>query len=80
MHTPPFKNANRFIHLENLENRSAATDESVRYHVHVDLHQICCFTSGDGEVVADGGRIRVGAPCVMVIPAGATHGVLDVSR
>lgn len=70
----------RFVHLEDLEDRSAPSSWTIRPHVHADLHQIFYITAGGGELSADAERLRYRAPCIMVIPAGVVHGIAHIPQ
>jgi AraC family transcriptional regulator, transcriptional activator of pobA len=72
---PPRPVESRFVHLEDLEDRSRPSNWIIRAHSHADLHHIFHFTAGGGELIADGKSLRYEAPCIAVIPALTVHGI-----
>jgi AraC family transcriptional regulator, transcriptional activator of pobA len=64
----------RFVHLENLDDRSRPANWTIRPHVHLDLHHIFLVETGGGRAEADGQAVSFAAPCIVVVPAGVVHG------
>ncbi len=64
----------RFLHIEDLDYRSRPSDWEIRAHAHKGLHHVFHLTTGGGEVVAEGARISLAVPCILLIPAGFVHG------
>jgi AraC family transcriptional activator of pobA len=48
----------KFLHLEDLDDRSRPNDWNIRAHAHADLNQTIPFAG----------------PCLLLVPAGAVHG------
>ena len=63
-----------FLHLEPLSVRSRPSGWSIRLHRHADLNHLFLLTSGGGRIGTETGEISFVAPCLLLIPAGATHG------
>ncbi|MHC6226029.1 helix-turn-helix domain-containing protein [Pseudomonas sp. X10] len=62
------------LHVESISTRSGAYDWEIAAHRHDGLLQILYVQQGSGEVLADSARIRMQAPCAIVIPAQTVHG------
>ena len=64
----------KFLHLEDLDDRSRPNDWNIRAHAHADLNHIFHITAGAGMMHVEAQTIPFVAPCLLLIPAGAVHG------
>ena len=71
---PPREITERFLHLEDLDQRSRPSHWNIRAHAHSDLNHVFLISRGAGEMSADGAVIRFAAPCLLLAPAGVVHG------
>lgn len=71
---PPRPAGDRFVHLELLDDRSRPANWKIRAHAHAELHHVFLLEAGAGTAEADGARLAVQAPCIVVVPAGVVHG------
>ena len=65
--------ADRFLHLENLDDRSRPNDWTIRPHAHAALCQIFVLESGGGEMRTERGSFSVSAPSFLLVPARLVH-------
>lgn len=65
--------ASDFIHVEDLDDRSAAHDWTIAPHTHAALNHIFLVSQGEGRLEVDGRTIAFRAPCLLLIPAGVVH-------
>lgn len=63
-----------FIHVEQLDDRSRASDWKIKPHAHADLAQLFVVGAGGGTMQADERALSFRAPAVLVVPAGVVHG------
>src|ERR1700756_3887480 len=71
---PPRHVGDRFLHLEELGDRSRPANWNIRPHSHADLHHAFHITVGGGEMRADSQTLVYDAPCLILVPAGTVHG------
>lgn len=64
----------RFLHLEELDDRSRPANWNIRAHSHANLHHVFHVDRGGGEMRADSVLFGLDAPCLMLVPAGTVHG------
>jgi AraC family transcriptional activator of pobA len=64
----------KFLHLEDLDDRSRPNDWNIRAHAHADLNHVFHITAGAGVMHVEAQTIAFAAPCVLLVPAGAVHG------
>ncbi len=64
----------KFLHLEDLDDRSRPNDWNIRAHAHADLNHIFHITAGAGVMHVEAQTIAFAAPCLLLVPAGAVHG------
>lgn len=64
----------KFLHLEDLDDRSRPNDWNIRPHAHADLNHVFLISEGAGVMRAEGETIAFSAPCLLLIPAGVVHG------
>lgn len=66
--------ADRFLHLEALDDRTRPANWNIRPHTHADLHHIFVIHAGGGRMLVDDRRFEFAAPSLLIVPAGAVHG------
>jgi AraC family transcriptional activator of pobA len=71
---PPQHVADRFLHLEALDDRSRPADWTIRPHTHGNLNHIFHIVAGRGAMRADEQTLAFEAPCLLLVPAGVVHG------
>ena len=64
----------KFLHLEDLDDRSRPNDWNIRAHAHADLNHIFHITAGAGVMHVEAQTIPFAGPCLLLVPAGAVHG------
>ena len=64
----------KFLHLEDLDDRSRPNDWNIRPHAHADLNHVFLMAKGAGVMRAEGETIAFTAPCLLLVPAGVVHG------
>ncbi len=64
----------KFLHLEDLDDRSRPNDWNIRPHAHADLNHVFLIAEGAGVMRVEGETIAFAAPCLLLIPAGVVHG------
>jgi AraC family transcriptional activator of pobA len=64
----------KFLHLEDLDDRSRPNDWNIRAHAHADLNHVFHITVGAGVMHVEAQTIAFAAPCLLLVPAGAVHG------
>ena len=64
----------KFLHLEDLDDRSRPNDWNIRPHAHADLNHLFLMAKGAGVMRAEGETIAFAAPCLLLVPAGVVHG------
>lgn len=64
----------KFIHLEELDDRTRPNDWNIRAHAHADLNHVFHIAVGGGVMHVDGERIAFAAPCLLLVPSGRVHG------
>jgi AraC family transcriptional activator of pobA len=70
---PPRDAGDRFLHLENLDDRSRPNGWTIRPHAHAALSQIFFLESGSGEMRTERGAFSIAAPCFLLVPARLVH-------
>lgn len=65
----------RFVHLEDLDDRTRPAAWRIQPHTHADLHQIFQIVQGGGIVTVEGEPIVFVAPCALIIPVGMVHSI-----
>lgn len=63
-----------FVHYELLATRSQLYDWEINEHLHTDLFQIFIIDKGEGVLIQDNTRIKLEAPCILLIPTNTFHG------
>ena len=63
----------RYLHLEDLDDRSRPNGWSIRAHAHVDLNHVFHIAAGHGVLRADTLTVVFTAPCLLMIPASVVH-------
>ncbi len=71
---PPRPVDDRFLHVEDLDDRSRPSDWTIRPHSHANLHHVFHMTGGGGVVQIEDGFVPFVAPRLLVIPAMLIHG------
>lgn len=64
----------RFVHVENLDDRSRPSEWTIRPHAHADLNHVFHITEGGGGMQAEDVMLSFEAPCLLLVPAGIVHG------
>lgn len=64
----------KFLHLEDLDDRSRPNDWNIRAHAHADLNHIFHITVGSGVMHVEATTIAFAAPCLLLAPSGVVHG------
>jgi AraC family transcriptional activator of pobA len=64
----------RFVHVEELVDRTRPSEWTIRPHVHPDLNHIFYVGAGGGAMRADAMKLQFAAPCLILVPAGTVHG------
>lgn len=62
------------VHFEWIPERSGVHNFDIAPHVHDALVQVLYITKSGGEVLMDGERRAMAAPCLVVIPSRVVHG------
>ncbi|HXP65563.1 MAG TPA: helix-turn-helix domain-containing protein [Steroidobacteraceae bacterium] len=63
----------RFVHLEQLHDRSRPNNWTIRAHAHSELTHLFMIRRGGGVMRAEDRTLNVEAPSLLVIPAGVVH-------
>jgi AraC family transcriptional activator of pobA len=71
---PPRSVGDRFLHIENLDDRSRASDWNIRPHAHTNLNHIFYIAQGGGEMRAEDQVLPFIGPCLLLVPARVVHG------
>jgi len=66
--------SDRFLHLEELDDRSRPNHWTIRAHAHADLHHIFLIRAGGGSMKADAQALDFGPGALLIVPAGVVHG------
>jgi AraC family transcriptional activator of pobA len=64
----------RFVHLEDLDDRSRPNDWNIRPHAHADLNHVFHIVTGGGVMRDEAAETMFTAPCLLLVPAGVVHG------
>ena len=64
----------RFVHVESLDDRSRASEWTIRPHAHADLNHVFHIAEGGGAMQAENVMLSFQAPCLLLVPAGIVHG------
>lgn len=72
---PPRPVGDRFLHLEDLDDRTRPNDWNIRPHVHANLNHVFHIARGGGNLRVESRIIPFSAPCLLLIPAGVVHGL-----
>ncbi len=70
----PHEHAERLLHVETIEARSARYHWRIDPHVHRSLHQLVLVLRGHGVAKAESVAAHFQPPALTVVPAGAVHG------
>ena len=70
----PREVADRFLHLESLDDRTRPANWNIRPHAHANLSHVFCVGAGGGRMFADADTIAFKAPCLMIVPSSVVHG------
>lgn len=70
---PPRAVADRFLHLESLDDRTRPSNWNIRAHSHANLSHIFYIAAGGGRMRAEDETIAFAAPCVLLVPARNVH-------
>lgn len=71
---PPLAAAERFVHVEDLHDRSRPNKWVIRPHAHAHLSHIFFIVRGGGTVQAEEETLQFTAPSLLIVPAGIVHG------
>jgi AraC family transcriptional regulator, transcriptional activator of pobA len=63
-----------WVHCETIQSRSRLHNYEIQPHRHESLFQILHLTDGQADIVVDGGRSTIHAPCIMTLPPMVVHG------
>jgi AraC family transcriptional activator of pobA len=63
-----------FIHIEDIETRSARNDWYIRPHRHHSMYQVLFLQEGEAEVFIDESKVVAKGGVVFTLPAGVVHG------
>jgi len=63
-----------FVHVETLEDRSRPSEWTIQPHSHGELMHVFVILDGGGVMTADGVRIRLSAPSLLIMPPTIVHG------
>jgi AraC family transcriptional activator of pobA len=63
----------RFLHLEDLDDRSRPSEWKIRPHAHENLHHVLFILTGDGEMRTEQGPCPFVAPALLLVPAATIH-------
>ncbi|HEY3850245.1 MAG TPA: helix-turn-helix domain-containing protein [Steroidobacteraceae bacterium] len=66
--------AERFVHVENLHDRSRPSKWLIRPHAHTQLSHIFLVLRGGGAMQAEERTLAFTAPSLLIVPAGVVHG------
>ncbi len=64
----------KFIHLEELDDRTRPNNWNIRAHAHTDLNHVFHISAGGGVMHVDDETIAFAAPCLLLVPSGRVHG------
>ncbi len=64
----------RFVHLEELDERSKPNDWNIRPHAHADLNHVFHIVAGGGVMMVEGQALSFAAPCLVLVPSCVVHG------
>jgi len=64
----------KFIHLEELDDRTRPNNWNIRAHAHADLNHVFHISAGGGVMHVDDQTIAFAAPCLLLVPSGRVHG------
>ena len=64
----------RFLHVENLDDRSRPSDWNIRPHAHDNLNHVFHIADGGGEMRAEAQVLPFAGPCLLFVPARVVHG------
>jgi AraC family transcriptional activator of pobA len=62
-----------FVHIEDIQSRSAQHNWEIDAHTHRGLFQIVAVEAGGATVLLDGRRIEAAPPAVVAVPPAAVH-------
>jgi AraC family transcriptional activator of pobA len=71
---PPRAAAERFVHVEQLHDRSRPNRWIIRPHAHSQLSHIFFIERGGGAMLAEERTLDFAAPSLLIVPAGIVHG------
>lgn len=71
---PPRPPEDRFLHLEEIDDRARPAAWRILPHAHADLHQVLAVRSGGGTLEAESETLAFTAPAALLVPAGTVHG------
>src|SRR5687768_600856 len=71
---PPQAIGDRFLHLEDRDDRTRPSNRNIRPHAHANLNHVFYIAAGGGEMQAEAQVIGFSAPCLLLLPAGVIHG------
>ncbi|WP_427023616.1 helix-turn-helix domain-containing protein [Aureimonas ureilytica] len=71
---PPRAPEDRFLHMEEIDDRARPAAWRILPHAHADLHQVLMARSGGGVIEAEGETLAFAAPAALLVPAGTVHG------
>ncbi|WP_279482383.1 helix-turn-helix domain-containing protein [Aureimonas sp. SK2] len=71
---PPRAPEDRFLHMEEIDDRARPAAWRILPHAHADLHQALVVRNGGGVVEAEGETLAFAAPAALLVPAGTVHG------
>lgn len=66
--------ADRFVHVERLDDRTRPSEWTIRPHAHADLAHLFLVASGGGSMLVEGTTHAFAAPALVVVPATVVHG------
>ncbi len=66
--------SDELIDYEPLKKRSAIYNYEITEHLHTDLMQFFLITAGGGILLSEGKKIKLQAPCALIIPNNTLHG------
>lgn len=71
---PPRTPEDRFLHMEEIDDRARPAAWRILPHAHADLHQVLIARSGGGVIEAEDETLAFTAPAALLVPAGTVHG------
>lgn len=71
---PPRTVEGRFLHLEDLDERSRPNDWNIRPHAHADLNHVFHIVVGGGVMTVEGHSRAFTSPCLVLVPSCMVHG------